>query len=118
MPRPPRRLLRRAEGRAEAYQPEYEADCAAECWPAGRPNSAAISAGTRVRYASTCTVITQNQTANEALCRNSQGPLPGPATASMIPEPKTPAVEARTTGPSIRSTSSGGPFRRYGALPV
>ena len=64
-------------------------------------------------------VIAQNQMTNEALCRNSQGCRPaGPVTASAIPVPNTPAVDAMITGPSRRSSGAGGPLRRYGALPA
>ena len=62
--------------------------------------------------------IAQNHKMNDALCSRSHGPWPGPATASMTPEPKTPAVSRTMTGPSKRSSGAGGPCRRYGSLPV
>ena len=63
--------------------------------------------------------MAQNQSTNDALCKKSQFWRPaGPVTASITPVPNTDAVSAMTTGPSRRSSGTGGPLRRYGALPV
>ena len=57
---------------------------------------------------------------NDDLCTWSHcwEPLPGPATASIAPEPKTHAVSSMMIGPSKRSSGAGGPLRRYGTFPL
>jgi hypothetical protein len=58
--------------------------------------------------------IAPNHRMKKALCASSSSDC-APKNASAMPEPSTPTEVRMTTGPSSRSSSTGGPLRTYGS---
>jgi len=83
-----------------------------------RRQSAVPTGSTRARYARMWMAISTPQTPKLAACRVSSGPPPCPTTIIATPLPNKDSVEAISSGASNRSSSRGGPSRRYAVLAV